>query len=67
MIATFDEKLAAIFKLLYDRSIDYGGHPNPYGLLTGLKLEAPMTATRICAGRTWPVSRSTITGTVSPA
>ena len=39
MIATFDEKLAAIFKLLYDRSIDYGGHPNPYGLLTGLKLE----------------------------
>jgi hypothetical protein len=26
-----------------------------------------MTATKICAGRTWPVSRSTITGTVSPA
>jgi hypothetical protein len=33
----------------------------------GVKLEAPMTATKICAGRTWPVSRSTITGTVSPA
>jgi hypothetical protein len=33
----------------------------------GVKLEAPMTATKICAGRIWPVSRSTITGTVSPA
>jgi len=33
----------------------------------GVKLEAPMTATKICAARTWPVSRSTITGTVSPA
>src|SRR5205814_9137452 len=33
----------------------------------GVKLEAPRTATKICAGRTWPVSRSTITGTVSPA
>jgi hypothetical protein len=39
MIANFDEKLAANFKLLYDRSIDYGGHPNPYGLLTGIKME----------------------------
>jgi hypothetical protein len=32
---------------------------------TELKFEAPMTATKICAWRT--VSRSTITGTVSPA
>jgi hypothetical protein len=39
IIETFDEKLAANFKLLYDRSIDYGGHPNPYGLLTGMNLE----------------------------
>jgi hypothetical protein len=39
MIAVFDEKLAANFKLLYDRSIDYGGHPNPYGLLTGMNME----------------------------
>jgi hypothetical protein len=39
MITNFDEKLAANFKLLYDRSIDYGGHPNPYGLLTGVKME----------------------------
>jgi hypothetical protein len=39
MIATFDEKLAANFKLLYDRSINYGGHPNPYGLLTGMNME----------------------------
>jgi hypothetical protein len=39
MIAAFDEQLAANFKLLYDRCIDYGGHPNPYGLLTGINLE----------------------------
>jgi hypothetical protein len=39
IIATFDEKLAANIKLLYDESIDYGGHPNPYGLLTGINLE----------------------------
>src|ERR1700730_16405491 len=39
MIAAFDEKLAANFKLLYDRSIDYGGHPNPYGVLTGMNME----------------------------
>ena len=32
-----------------------------------VKLEAPRTATKICAGRVLPVSRSTITGTVSPA
>ena len=33
----------------------------------GVKLEAPMTATKIWAGRVLPVSRSMITGTVSPA
>jgi hypothetical protein len=38
-IAAFDAKLAENFKLLYDRSIDYGGHPNPYGLLSGMKME----------------------------
>jgi hypothetical protein len=32
-----------------------------------VKFEAPMTATKICAWRTSPVSWSTITGTVSPA
>ena len=29
-----------------------------------VKLETPRTATKICAARTGPVSRSTITGTV---
>ena len=32
-----------------------------------VKFEAPSTATKICAGRVLPVSRSMITGTVSPA
>jgi hypothetical protein len=40
ILATFDEKLAANFKILYDRSIEYGGHPNPYGLLTGINMES---------------------------
>jgi hypothetical protein len=40
----------------------------PGGLhVSEVKFDAPMTATKICAWRTSPVSRSTITGTVSPA
>lgn len=35
----YDQKLAANFKLFYDRSIEYGGHPNPYGVLTAIKME----------------------------
>ena len=34
---------------------------------TWVKFEAPITATKICAWRVSPVSRSTITGTLSPA
>jgi hypothetical protein len=32
-----------------------------------VKFEAPMTATKICAGQVFPVSRSMIRDTVSPA
>jgi hypothetical protein len=39
IIAKYDQKLADNFKLLYDRSIEFGGHPNPYGLLSAMKLE----------------------------
>jgi hypothetical protein len=39
IISNYDQKLAANFKLLYDRSIEYGGHPNPYGVLTAMKME----------------------------
>ena len=38
-IADYDQQLATNFKLLYDRSIEYGGHPNPYGVLTAMKME----------------------------
>ena len=37
-ISNYDQKLAANFKILYDRSIEYG-HPNPYGVLTAMKME----------------------------
>jgi hypothetical protein len=39
IILNYDQKLAANFKLLYDRSIEYGGHPNPYGVLSAMKME----------------------------
>jgi hypothetical protein len=39
IIASYNQTLADQFKLLYDRSIEYGGHPNPYGVLTAMKME----------------------------
>ena len=32
-IAGFDQKLSEIFKDMYDRSIDFGGHPNPHAMI----------------------------------
>jgi hypothetical protein len=31
-IAGFDKKLSEIFKDMYERSIDFGGHPNPHAM-----------------------------------
>lgn len=31
-IARFDKKLSEIFKHMYDRSIDFGGYPNPHAM-----------------------------------
>ncbi len=39
IIATFDQNLAENFTILCERSIGYGGNPNPYGLLTGINME----------------------------
>lgn len=39
IMASYDQTLAEKFKLLYDRCIEYGGHPNPYGVLTAIKME----------------------------
>jgi hypothetical protein len=39
IIAKYDQELAENVKLLYDRSIDFGGHPNPYGLLSAMRME----------------------------
>lgn len=39
IIAIFDQNLAENFTLSYERSTGYGGHPNPYGLLTGINME----------------------------
>jgi hypothetical protein len=39
VIGKFDAMLATIFKGFYDRTIDFGAHPNPVGMLTTLKME----------------------------
>lgn len=39
VIDKFNSKLAAIFSELYDRSIDFGGHPNPHGTFSALSIE----------------------------
>jgi len=36
---TIDQKLSEIFRFLYNRAIDYGGHPNPHGMLAAMNLD----------------------------
>jgi hypothetical protein len=38
-IACFDQKLSKIFKDMYDRSIDFGGHPNPHGMIGSMDID----------------------------
>jgi hypothetical protein len=40
-IDKFDPALSCIFKTLYDRTIDFGAHPNPYAALNMMKIENP--------------------------
>jgi len=37
-ITGFDQKLSVIFKDMYDRSIAFGGHPNPHGMLGSMNI-----------------------------
>lgn len=39
VISGFDAELAQIFKGFYDRTIELGAHPNPYGILNAMKWE----------------------------
>jgi hypothetical protein len=39
IITYYDPKLGNIFRFLYNRSIDYGGHPNPHGMLTAMNID----------------------------
>jgi hypothetical protein len=39
VIRKFDAKVATILKGFYDRTIDFGAHPNPVGMLSTLKIE----------------------------
>ena len=40
-IDKFDPALSGIFKTLYERTIDFGAHPNPYAALNMMKMEKP--------------------------
>jgi len=37
-IAGFDQKLSNIFSDMYDRSIDFGGHPNPHAMIGSMNI-----------------------------
>ena len=39
VIELFDSQLAKIFNELYQRSIDFGGHPNPRGTFSAMRIE----------------------------
>jgi hypothetical protein len=38
VIVGFDPKLAELFQVFYDRSIDFGGHPNPHATMSAVEL-----------------------------
>lgn len=38
-IEKFDLKLGGVYKDLYDRSIDFGGHPNPHGMFSATNID----------------------------
>jgi hypothetical protein len=38
VIASFDAKLAELFQLFYERSIDFGGHPNPHATMSAVQI-----------------------------
>jgi hypothetical protein len=38
VIASFDKKLADVFQIFYERSIDFGGHPNPHGAMSTVEM-----------------------------
>jgi hypothetical protein len=52
VIASFDNRLAEVFQSFYERSINFGGHPNPH---------AAMVSTRVVltgsAGNSDPAAR----------
>ena len=57
-IANFDRKLAEIFNKLYDRAIDFGGHPNPFAVCNVVQMESSGSGHRF---RTLALSKDEIT------
>jgi hypothetical protein len=43
IIASFDTRLAEVFQTFYERSVDFGGHPNPHGIMSAIQMpESPV-------------------------
>ncbi len=43
IIASFDTRLAEVFRTFYERSVDFGGHPNPHGIMGAIQMpESPV-------------------------
>jgi hypothetical protein len=38
IVKSFDPTLANVFSALYERTIDFGGHPNPHGTFSAMKI-----------------------------
>jgi hypothetical protein len=49
VIKSFDSKLEAIFTELYQRAIDFGGHPNPHATFSAMTIEEKDSDTFISA------------------
>jgi hypothetical protein len=39
VVETFDNRLAELFALFYERAIDFGGHPNPHATFSTMKMD----------------------------
>src|SRR5262249_32613675 len=43
IIASFDTRLAEVFQTFYERSVDFGGHPNPHSIMSAIQMpESPV-------------------------
>ena len=47
VIEAFDPKLADLFQIFYNRSIDFGGHPNPHATFSAMEMPSDGSVTAL--------------------